>query len=64
MTSSVLAAFLASGGLKAGTPLAIASTPVRATEPLANALSSRNSPRLLGLGHDDVGLLDGLDRRR
>ena len=37
----VLAAFFASGGLNAGTPLAMASTPVRATEPPANALSSR-----------------------
>jgi len=37
---SVLAAFFASGGLNAGTPLAIASTPVSATDPPANALSS------------------------
>ena len=36
----VLAAFFDSGGLNAGTPLAMASTPVRATEPPANALSS------------------------
>ena len=40
----VLAAFFASGGLNAGTPLAIASVPVRATEPLANAFSSRKMP--------------------
>ena len=39
----VLAAFFGSGGLKAGTPLAIASTPVRATEPPANALSNRKT---------------------
>ncbi len=39
----VFAAFRASGGLKAGTPLAIASTPVRATDPPANARSSRKS---------------------
>ena len=37
----VLAAFFDSGGLKAGTPLAMASTPVRATAPPANARSSR-----------------------
>jgi hypothetical protein len=37
MASIVLAAFFDSGGLKAGTPLAIASTPVSATEPLAKA---------------------------
>ena len=43
----VLAAFFASGGLNAGTPLAIASTPVNATEPPANALSSRTMPIVL-----------------
>jgi hypothetical protein len=37
----VLLAFRASGGLNAGTPLAMASTPVSATEPPANALSRR-----------------------
>ena len=37
IATSVLAALRASGGLNAGTPLAIASTPVSATEPLANA---------------------------
>ena len=41
MAVSVVAAFFDSGGLKAGTPLAIASVPVRATEPLAKARSSR-----------------------
>ena len=40
----VLAAFLASGGLNAGTPLAIASTPVSATEPPAKALSRSRMP--------------------
>ncbi len=39
----VLAAFLASGGLKAGTPFAIASTPVRATDPPAKALRRRKT---------------------
>ena len=37
IATRVLAALRASGGLNAGTPLAIASTPVSATEPLANA---------------------------
>ena len=37
----VVAAFFASGGLNAGTPVAIASVPVRATAPAANARSSR-----------------------
>ncbi len=41
----VFAALRDSGGLKAGTPLAIASTPVRATEPPANALRSRKRVR-------------------
>ena len=41
---SVAAAFLGSGGLNAGTPLAIASTPVRATEPPANAFRIRKIP--------------------
>ena len=44
----VFAAFLDSGGLKAGTPLAMASTPVRATEPPANALRSRKQGQRLG----------------
>ena len=44
MAVMVSAAFLASGGLKAGTPLAMASTPVSATEPPANALSKRRIP--------------------
>ncbi len=41
---SVVAAFLGSGGLKAGTPLAIASVPVSATEPDANARIISSSP--------------------
>ncbi len=40
----VLAAFFASGGLKAGTPLAMASTPVSATDPPAKALSRSRMP--------------------
>ena len=40
----VSAAFFDSGGLNAGTPLAIASTPVSATEPPANALRSSRTP--------------------
>ena len=40
----VFAAFFASGGLNAGTPLAMASTPVKATEPPANALSRSRTP--------------------
>ena len=40
----VSAAFFDSGGLNAGTPLAIASTPVSATEPPANAFSRRRMP--------------------
>ena len=39
MTISVRAAFCASGGLNAGTPVAIASVPVSATAPAANARS-------------------------
>ncbi len=46
IATSVLAAFFASGGLNAGTPLAIASTPVSATEPLANARSSSTIVRV------------------
>ena len=37
MKASVVAAFFASGGLNAGTPVAIASVPVSATAPDANA---------------------------
>ena len=44
IASIVLAAFFASGGLKAGTPLAIASTPVRATDPAAKARRMRMIP--------------------
>ena len=39
ITISVRAAFWASGGLNAGTPVAIASVPVSATAPAANARS-------------------------
>ena len=43
MTASVAAAFFASGGWNAGTPVAIASVPVRATAPAANARSRRRT---------------------
>ena len=43
MTISVVAAFLASGGLNAGTPLLIASVPVSATDPKANARRMRTA---------------------
>ena len=43
IVSIVAAAFFASGGLKAGTPLETASTPVMAVQPLENAVSSRNT---------------------
>jgi hypothetical protein len=42
--SMVAAAFLASGGLKAGTPLDTASTPVMAVQPLENAVRRRKRP--------------------
>ena len=41
--ASVVAAFLLLGLRNAGTPLLIASTPVRAVQPEENARSSRNS---------------------
>ena len=44
MAVIVSAAFFDSGGLNAGTPLAMASTPVSATEPPANALSRSRIP--------------------
>src|SRR4030095_5057735 len=50
--SIVEAAFLDSGGLKAGTPLDTASTPVMAVQPLAKAVSNRNSVN--GSTFDDV----------
>ena len=43
ITSSVAAAFFDSGGLNAGTPVAMASVPVSATAPDAKARRSRNS---------------------
>ena len=45
MITSVVAAFCASGGLNAGTPLEIASTPVMAVQPLANARRTRKIVR-------------------
>ena len=47
MAVIVLAAFFDSGGLNAGTPLAIASTPVSATLPPAKALSRSSTPTAL-----------------
>ena len=41
--ASVVAAFRLFGGLNAGTPLAIASTPVSAVQPEANARSAKKS---------------------
>ena len=43
ISASVVAAFRLFGGLNAGTPLAIASTPVSAVQPEANARSAKNS---------------------
>ena len=43
IATRVDAAFLASGGLNAGTPVAIASVPVRATAPAANARRSSST---------------------
>ena len=65
MTTSVLAAFFASGGLNAGTPLAIASVPVSATEPLANALQQQQDAEGLGAQRHRLGLgRQGRHRRR
>ncbi len=44
MTASVVAAFFASGGLNACTPVAIASVPVSATEPDAKARRRSRTP--------------------
>ena len=60
ISASVVAAFLLFGGLNAGTPLAMASTPVSAVQPDAKARSAKNtsaSPAMLpvaGLGGDRV----------
>ena len=43
ISASVVAAFRLFGGLNAGTPLAIASIPVSAVQPEANARSAKNS---------------------
>ena len=43
MATIVMLAFLIFGSLKAGTPLAIASIPVSAEQPEANALSSSST---------------------
>ena len=58
MTVRVVAAFLDSGLWNAGTPLAMASTPVSATEPLANARrTSRMVSGSSGLGAPGSGLV-------
>ncbi len=44
--ASVLAALRAFGARKAGTPLLIASTPVKAVHPEANARKSRTTVRM------------------
>ena len=43
ISASVVAAFRLFGGLNAGTPLAMASTPVSAVQPEAKARSAKNS---------------------
>jgi len=43
MSASVVAALRLFGGLNAGTPLAIASTPVRAVHPEAKARSTKKT---------------------
>ncbi len=43
-SASVVAALRLFGSLKAGTPLLIASTPVRAAQPEAKERSTRNAP--------------------
>ncbi len=43
ITTRVLRAFFQAGGLNAGTPLEIASTPVTAAPPEPNALSTTNT---------------------
>ena len=60
ITARVVAALRASGGLKAGTPVAMASVPVRPTEPAEKArTASSTSARLLmsavALGERGVG---------
>ena len=60
ISASVVAAFLLFGLRNAGTPLAIASTPVSAVQPEANARSARKtkarpaSSALPSSGHDGV----------
>ena len=60
MMTIVAAALRASGGLKAGTPLETASTPVMAVHPLENALSSSSS--VSGWPIDCIGSI-GVDRQ-
>ena len=58
---SVMAAFLGSGFWNAGTPLAIASTPVSATEPLAKARRRTRMPTV-SIADSRVGVEDRLGR--
>ena len=50
MTVNVVRAFFHSGGLKAGTPSDIASTPVMAAQPELNARRMTNRPMRAGPG--------------
>ena len=49
------AAFLLSGGRKAGTPFDTASTPVSAVQPFENAVSSTNTGRNVVPGGSQLG---------
>ena len=60
ITSRVVAAFRDSGGLKAGTPVAIASVPVSATAPEATRAEQEDRGHAGGVG----GGGDHLGRRR
>ncbi len=58
ISSSVVAAFLLFGFLNAGTPLLIASTPVRAAQPDENVRRIRNAPERTAQAVDE-GLVGG-----
>ena len=66
--SMVAAAFLASGGLNAGTPLETASTPVIAVQPFEKAVNSRKSVNVSPAGWMDwvaaIGWIDPLIARQ
>ncbi len=53
MTASVVAAFFDSGGWKAGTPVAMASVPVRATAPEANARIASSRMAMLAMSIEE-----------